>query len=75
MRKYTIVLEYDPDVALYSVVVPALPGCTSEGATVEECMTNAREAIRGHIAALEEIGAPIPEEGEGPMVIVATVAA
>ncbi len=52
MRKYTIVLEYDSDSALYSVVVPALSGCTSEGATVEERMMNAREAIRRHIAAL-----------------------
>ena len=75
MRKYTIVLEYDAEVNLYAVVVPALPGCTSEGKTIEECLVNAREAIRGHISALEEMGAPIPEEGEGPMVIVATVAA
>jgi predicted RNase H-like HicB family nuclease len=69
------VLELDPEVALYSVVIPALPGCTSAGATVEECLANAKEAIRGHIATLEAIGAPVPEEGEGTMVLVASVAA
>ena len=75
MRKYTIILEYDPEAELYSVVVPALPGCTSAGATVEECLANAKEAIRGHIAVLEEMGVPVPEEAEGAIVIVANVAA
>lgn len=75
MRRYTIVLEYDADAGLYSVIVPALPGCTSAGATVEECLSNAREAIRGHIAAMEEMDLPVPEETEGATVIVATVAA
>lgn len=75
MRKYTIILEYDPEAALYAVTVPALPGCTSDGETVEECLVNAKEAIRGHIAALEAIGAPVPDEAEGSIVIVATVAA
>lgn len=75
VRSYTIVLMYDPEMRLYSVDVPALPGCTSAGATVEECLSNAREAIRGHIATLEEMGLPVPEETEGATVIVATVAA
>ncbi len=75
VRKYTIVLEWDAEASLYAVLVPALPGCTSSGETVEECLVNVREAIRGHIAALEDIGAPVPEERDGPMVIVATVAA
>ncbi len=75
VRKYTIVLEWDPEASLYAVLVPALPGRTSSGETVEECLVNAREAIRGHIAALEDIGAPVPEESDGPIVIVTTVAA
>lgn len=29
----------------YTVWVPSLPGCISEGETVDECMTNIREAI------------------------------
>lgn len=75
MRKYTIILECDPEAALYSVVVPALPGCTSAGATFEECLANAKEAIRGHILCLEAEGSPVPEEADGAMVIVASVAA
>jgi antitoxin HicB len=62
MRVYTIVLEYDAQVHAYSVSVPLLRGCYTQGDTVEEAIANAREAISGHIAALEQIGAPVPEE-------------
>jgi predicted RNase H-like HicB family nuclease len=65
MRTYTVVLEYDPHEPGYSVRVPALLGCYTQGDTVEEALTNAKEAIAGHLAALEQIGAPIPEEGDG----------
>ncbi len=73
MRKYTVILEYDPAARSYAVVVPALAGCTSMGRTVEEALTNAREAITGHIAALREVGAPVPEEPEGAIAVVASV--
>jgi antitoxin HicB len=62
MRMYTVVLEYDPGAPGYSVRVPALIGCYSQGQTVEEALVNAREAIAGHILALEQIGAPVPLE-------------
>jgi antitoxin HicB len=64
MHAWTIVLEYDPDDPGYSVRVPALPGCYSQGDTVEEALVNAKEAIAGHLAALAQINAPIPEEGQ-----------
>lgn len=75
MRRYTVVLEWDADAPGYSVVVPALPGCTSMGATLDEALASAREAIAGHVAALQAIGEPVPEEAEGATVIVASVAA
>ena len=75
MRRYRVVLEFDPEASLCAVVVPALPGCTSAGGTIDESLTNAREAIRGHIASLEAMGAPVPEEREGALVVVAAVAA
>ncbi len=41
---------------------PSLPGCISQGQTREEAAANIREAIRGHVAALEEDGLPVPEK-------------
>jgi len=62
MRTYTVLLEYDPEVRAYGIRVPALPGCYSQGGSVEEALINATEAIRGHIAALEQLGTVAPEE-------------
>jgi predicted RNase H-like HicB family nuclease len=75
VRRYTVVLEFDPETGSYGVTVPVLPGCTSMGRTVEEALVNAKEAITGHIATLEDIGETVPEEPEGAVIIVASVAA
>lgn len=69
---FTVVLEWDADAKAYSAVVPALPGCTSVGATVEEALAHVKEAIALHLEGMEADGEPIPEDTS---VIVATVAA
>lgn len=46
----------------YYVVVPALPGCFSQGKTVEQAMKNAKEAIALHVKALKKNGQPIPSQ-------------
>ena len=48
----------------YWAEVPALPGCFSQGETVEEALKNGREAIEAHLQALREEGQEIPGEGE-----------
>lgn len=60
MRSYNVVLEPDPDGG-YTVVVPALPGCFTQGETVEDALANAREAILLTIEDMEERGEPIPD--------------
>ena len=39
----------------YSVSVPGLPGCWSQGATEEEALANVREAIREYLAVRDEL--------------------
>jgi predicted RNase H-like HicB family nuclease len=72
LRRYTVVLEWDPEAPGYSVVVPALPGCTSQGQTVEEALSTAAQAVALHIACMEEDGECVPDDSG---VIVASVAA
>lgn len=74
-RRYTIVLEPDLEQGGYTVTVPALPGCVTQGETVEECAERAREAIAGYIESLAARGLPVPEETAAPRLLEVSVAA
>lgn len=45
----------------YWAEVPALPGCVSQGETLDELMVNVREAIQAWLAAEEPDVADTPE--------------
>lgn len=51
----------------YSVSVPGLPGCWSQGATEAEALENIEDAIREHLAVvaeqLEEAEGCVPDRG------------
>ncbi len=38
----------------YSVSVPGLPGCWSQGGTEKEALENIREAVREYLSVVEE---------------------
>ena len=59
--KYTVLIEKNEEGG-YTVTVPSLPGCITQGDTWQEAMANAREAIVGYIEALKDIGKPVPVE-------------
>jgi predicted RNase H-like HicB family nuclease len=61
--KLKVILSEEPEGG-YSVAVPALPGCFSEGETEAEALANAREAAVGWLEAGN--GNPSPfADGEG----------
>lgn len=72
---YTIVLDPDLEEGGYTVTVPALPGCVTQGDTVEQCIERAQEAINGYLESLVSRGIPIPAETESPRLIQVSVAA
>jgi predicted RNase H-like HicB family nuclease len=51
--KVKIVLE-PSDEGGYTVYAPSLPGCISEGETIEEAMANIREAIALYLEPVED---------------------
>jgi len=62
---YDVVLKPDPEGG-YVVVVPAFPGCYSQGESAEEALCNVREAILLTIEDMRERGDAIPGwEAEG----------
>ena len=60
--EYTVLL-HEAEEGGYWVEVPSLPGCFSQGDSVEESLANVRSAIRSHIEALREEGHSIPADG------------
>jgi antitoxin HicB len=72
---YTIILHPALEEGGYTVTVPALPGCITQGETMEEAIAMAKDAIRLHIESLIADGEPVPEEHEHPQAIIIDVAA
>lgn len=58
---YKILLKPEPEGG-YTVNVPALPGCITYGADLEEAKANAKEAIELYIESLKEHGEEIPSD-------------
>lgn len=44
----------------YLVTFPGLPGCLSDGETVEEAVSNARDAFSAWMSARAHMGKPTP---------------
>ena len=59
MAKFVVYLE-PAEEGGYVVSCPQLPGCVTQGETVQESMDMIRDAIQGYIASLQKHGEPIP---------------
>ncbi|CAI8010720.1 UPF0150 protein Ta0767 [Geodia barretti] len=57
--RFPVVVHKDEG-SSYGVTVPDLPGCFSGGDTLDEALTNAQEAIAGHIETLFMVAEPLP---------------
>lgn len=60
--EHTVILDPDEDGRGYTVLVPTLPGCVTQGSTREEAIERAKEAIAASIESLEADGEPVPKE-------------
>jgi predicted RNase H-like HicB family nuclease len=54
------VLLPDHEAGGFTVEVPDLPGCVTEGDTFEEALEMAEEAIEGFLVVMKKDGDPIP---------------
>ena len=58
---FEVVIEKEADDEGYHAWSPSLPGCFSNGRTIEDAKRNMREAVTQHVTALLAHGEPIPQ--------------
>lgn len=64
-----VIIEPD-ETGGYVVSCPSLPGCHSQGETIDEALANIREAIELYLEVLEEDGQPIPPDDLDRLLVV-----
>ena len=57
--KYRVIIEQDED-GKFAAQCPTLPGCWSQGDTLDEAVRNIKDAIAGYLTSLKKHGDPIP---------------
>ncbi len=61
LHNYTVLFEPQPEGG-YTVSCPALPGVVTEGDTLEEARSMAKDAILGYLESLKKDGLPFPDD-------------
>jgi predicted RNase H-like HicB family nuclease len=59
---FQIVIEKEAEDEGYFAYTPNVPGCFSNGKTIEEAKRNIREAIEQHLASMLEHSQPLPQD-------------
>ena len=59
-KHYSTLIQWDPRDDIYIVTVPELPGCRTYGATYQEAIKNALEAIKLWVTDAANAAEPIP---------------
>lgn len=59
---FQIVIEKEPEDDGYYAYSPTVPGCFSNGRTIEEARRNMREAIQQHVESLLSHAQSIPQQ-------------
>jgi predicted RNase H-like HicB family nuclease len=63
--RFKVVITYDSEYEGYVVDVPELVGCMSQGKTIDEALTNVKDAIKGWLEVERKHGRlDLPEERE-----------
>ncbi|OGQ48243.1 MAG: hypothetical protein A3H42_03825 [Deltaproteobacteria bacterium RIFCSPLOWO2_02_FULL_46_8] len=59
--RYSVIYQYDLEGGVVAFV-PALPGCHTQGETLEEVEANVKDAIALYLESLKAHHEPIPQE-------------
>lgn len=56
--KFQVIFTFDQEYQGYVATVPELPGCMSQGKTLDEAVSNIKDAITGYLHVQEIHGHP-----------------
>lgn len=65
IHQYTAVFEPDTESGGFSVTIPTLPGCISEGDSFEQALKNIQEAASLYIETMQNEKFDVPTQGKG----------
>ncbi len=66
--QYTSVFEPDENARGFTVTIPSLPGCISEGDTFEEALKNVQEAASLYIEVMQKQNTEVLREEKGVVI-------
>lgn len=67
---YSLMIEATEDPTFFGFYSPELEGFSGVGHSVEDCLYQARWAMKEHVELLRETGRPVPERPADPTVII-----
>lgn len=71
--RFQVIFTYDPECQGYVADVPELPGCMSQGKTVDEAIENIKDAIKGYLYVQKKHGHKFEQKKESSFVGEVTV--
>lgn len=67
---YSLAIEATDDPQFFGFYSPDLDGFTGVGASVTDCLGQARDGMTEHVELLAERGLPVPAENPDPVVTI-----
>nr|WP_242038177.1 type II toxin-antitoxin system HicB family antitoxin [Chroococcidiopsis sp. [FACHB-1243]] len=58
MMKFQVIFTFDSEYQGYVAEVPVLPGCVTQGKTLDEAVENIKDAVRGYLHVQAKHGNP-----------------
>ncbi len=68
--EYSLIIETTEEPDFFTFFFPDLEGFTGVGHSIEDCIYNARHAMRDHVKLLIENRLPVPPKNEDPKIII-----
>lgn len=67
---YSIVIEATNEPDFFGFYSPDIDGFTGIGHSIEDCIYQAKWALKEHIKLMQEIGLPIPPKSRKPKIVI-----